>query len=307
MSIIDTNIYRSTLKCSSDLTGVYRFSDVFQILPSKLKNSDHTNYYIDIEYNASYINKNLLDNKKYDDLVLENIKKRAHLQLLSEIISLLSISTDEYYEICKDESDYAPYPQEIIESFSENPMDFPGDFSIRRDALRISRGPKYNDDNIAIHPKAEILFSKYFKLEPDDRDKYDASIFLYRMAQDVSVKSASLSVLSYISSVENLMDFDAIKTKFKPEQCDKCGQQAYKISRRFKEFMKKYSCIQGGDVESNKLLNKIYSMRSSITHTGGILNLDRDLTLFPQESFTQISEIKSYVCSALFNYLVQMP
>lgn len=290
-------IYRTTLKCSSDISGYYRYSDVFQIFSSERKESSHLEYFLDIEYNEKYINSSVFDDK--DILVpVEIIKERAHLQLLNEIVSLLCIAMDEKFKICGDKDDGNIYPQEIISKFSE----IEGQIMITECSFRLRRSMR-DDDFVRIAPNAENFFRKYFALSFGDRDRYNASSFLYKISQDASIISASLSVVSCVSAVENLMDFDAKLKNIRFEPCSECNQPRYKLSRRFKDFMKEYSYVDDSTLNTNKLMEEIYSLRSSITHSGNILMIDKYLTLAPFKKFVEIAEIQSYVRHALFKYL----
>ena len=55
----------------------------------------------------------------------------------------------------------------------------------------------------------------------------------------------------------------------------------------------------------NTLLNKFYSRRSSISHSGGILEIDRLLSKFSMKEHREFTEIESHVRIALFNYLLK--
>jgi hypothetical protein len=55
----------------------------------------------------------------------------------------------------------------------------------------------------------------------------------------------------------------------------------------------------------NSLLNKFYSRRSSISHSGGILEIDRLLSKFSMAEHSEFTEIETHVRIALFNYLLK--
>ncbi|GCE81760.1 hypothetical protein [Komagataeibacter oboediens] len=292
-----TKIYVTTLECSSDISGYYRYSDVFQIFSSKRKKSSPSEYFMDIEYNEKYINSSVFDDGNIM-VPMEIIKERAHLQLLKEIVSLLCIAMDEKFKICGGIDDGNIYPQEIISKFSE----IEDRIMIGECESRLRRSMRDNDF-VRIAPNAEMFFRKYFALSCSDRDRYNSSSFLYKISQDVSVISASLSVVSCVSAVENLMDFDAKLKNTHFEHCSECSQPRYRLSRRFKDFMMEYSYTSDLKLNENKLLTEIYSLRSSITHLGNILNIDKYLTLAPLNKFVEIAEIQSYIRHALFKYL----
>ncbi len=297
------NLYRSTLKSGSIMSGHYRYSDVFQITISKKESSIRDGKYLDIEYNQAYANAPLSAAAKdgTDDVFFENItQERAHLDFLKELISLLSIVTNQYYDLNFDgERNIRPSDQERIETFS----DTSSSLEIKKDPNRVVQRQNFTMSFVSIHPAADDFFKNYFKLNSEARARYDASIFLYQSMRKIFLTSASMAIIGLISAVENLVDFDSKKANENPRQCKECNQLIYSISKRFKEFMQKFSEF---DVEnSNSLLNKFYSRRSSISHAGGILEIDRLLSKFSMAEHREFTEIESHVRIALFNYLLK--
>lgn len=293
MNTIDSRFYRSKIKCSDRLSGFYKYSDIFQIY------GDNYNTFF-IEYNSKYVNNNaeylnsiIADNP----LSKNNIKNRVHLQLLKELVAILSLTTNEYFQIERDESQYLPENQENIPCFSE----IKEDRQIIKDKIFFEKTSKFNDESIKIHPEVDVFLEKYFGLNPEDREKYNSSLFLYKIGQDSLAISASISMLAYISSIENLMDFEVERNKTENEVCPACNQKKFRISARFKEFMGKFSFMK-----EKKILDKIYTNRSQITHAGALLSLDKDIILYADKKIQEIFDIQFYVRSALFNYMIDI-
>ena len=219
---------------------------------------------------------------------------------MKELISLLSIVTNQYYDLdFEKEISVRPPDQENIEKFS----DTSSSTEIRKDPYRVMQRQNFTNSFVSIHPFADDFFKNYFRLDAEARSRYDASIFLYQSMRKILLTSASMAIIGLISAIENLMEFESKKTNKNPGQCTECGQLIYSISKRFKEFMGKFSEF---DVDNpNALLNKFYSRRSSISHSGGILEIDRLFSKFSMKEHREFTEIESHVRIALFNYLLK--
>lgn len=297
----DRKIFKSLLKCTSGISGYYRHADVFQIYPSNVRDEKSPFYHAYLEYDSRYqANYKKAKNKSTYHPHLEQLETtRSHLNFLKEIIALLNISTNEHCELDFDSSNSLfPPPQEIIPNFS----DISDLFEIRCRPSKISQRMKCNDQFVEIHPNAGVFFGNYFKLNPRARNRYNASIFLYSNGEELLVKCASMAVVAYASSVENIIDFEKSRKREMVSICDKCGQKQHKISLGFREFLQLHS---NSDLDrGNSLFNKFYSTRSKIVHAGSILDFDRMQTIFPVKEYENLVEFSALVRISLFNYLV---
>jgi len=192
-----------------------------------------------------------------------------------------------------------PDTQERIFEFS----DVSSTHEIRRDPNRISQRQNFTMSFVSIHPEADAFFNNYFKLDDVARSKYNASIFLYQSMRKIFLTSASMAIVGLISAIENLMELERVRNKIIMSQCKECKSPIYKISARFKEFMLKYSEFEVDN--KNKLLNKFYSRRSEISHTGAILEIDQLISRFSMQEHREFTEIETHVRIALFNYLLK--
>ncbi|MCA8061265.1 hypothetical protein [Burkholderia sp. AU38729] len=297
------NLYKSTLKSGSIMNGHYRHSDAFQIIKSTKESSINNGKYLDIEYNQAYasVHSNRVTTNDPDKVFHENrMRERAHLDFIKELISLLSIVTNQYFDLDFDGTkNIRPSDQEEIEKFS----DTSSSPEIRKDPYRVAQKQNFTMSFVSIHPDADIFFKNYFKLNFEARSRYNASIFLYQSMRKIFLTSASMAIVGLISAIENLMDFESKKLDKKPAQCQQCSQPIFSISKRFKEFMLKFSEFDANN--PNSLLNKFYSKRSSISHLGGILEIDRLLSRFSMAEHREFTEIETHVRIALFNYLLK--
>lgn len=296
-------LYRSTLKSGSIMIGHYRYSDVFQIIESKKESSTPNRKYLDIEYNQAYGNapcRAPSTDGENDIYYANRMRELAHLDFLKELISLLSIATNQYYELdFEKELSIRPSDQEAIERFS----DISSSPEIRKDPHRVAQRQNFTVSFVSIHPAADEFFKNYFKLNAEARSRYNASIFLYQSMRKIFLTSASMAIIGLISAIENLMDFNGKKAGNGPVPCKECKQPVYSISKRFKEFMLEFSEFDVAD--PNSLLNKFYSRRSKISHAGRILEIDRLLSRFSMQEHREFTEIETHVRIALFNYLLK--
>lgn len=104
--------------------------------------------YIDIEYNNQYENKSG-----------KNLGERSHLILLKELVSLLSVTTNEQYEVYFDKDERYLLPeQEKIPSFS----DMSETLEIRKQKNIVFQRMRFCDQSVSIEKDADSYFKKYF-------------------------------------------------------------------------------------------------------------------------------------------------
>lgn len=282
------DLYTSTLTCSSMISGYYRYADIFQIFPSRKINENRDIQYIDIEYNNNYRNKD----KKLSGA-------RTHLIFLKELVSLLSIATNEKYEIYFNKEEYQFLPeQEKILSFS----DMSAECEISKWENKIYQPMRFGDQSVAIDSNSNCFFKKYFNLSVKNRNKYDSAMFLHEIAQDVFKASASMSFVTYISSIETLMELEKEILKHKIDICQLCKQKKYEIAVRFVEFVQKYS--PSSEEKYEELLKRFYTKRSKISHTGKIFEIDKIFTNFPVGEYNEIVSISKHNRVCLFNFIL---
>lgn len=292
-------IYKSLLKCTSVVSGFYKFSDVFQIYPYYGELHSEKHFYI--EYNFKYksiscdMKKKL---NKYSELQKNIFYNRFHLVFLKEIVNLLSIAMNERIELSFNSGeDFFPQEQNSIDEFS----DISRFLEINKSDFVIYKEQRYNDQFIKIQSDADIMFGNYFKMDVKSRDKIFASTSLYNKAEEIFVKFASMAVVAYASSIENLVDFDDKEKKIK---CSKCGQVEYRSTQKFRDFLYLYC---GNKNEYEKIIRKnFYSDRSRIVHSGFLLGIDVDQTVFDVCEYELIGKFSAIVRSSIFNYIVNM-
>ncbi len=91
----------------------------------------------------------------------------------------------------------------------------------------------------------------------------------------------SLSFFSFVSSIETLVNYefrnerveytcnDCKALSSSERNCKKCGSPIWGVSAKYREFLFKYV---SNDPNAKKMYNKIYDIRSKITHTEYLMN-----------------------------------
>ncbi|MCU4389891.1 hypothetical protein KTH73_04005 [Acinetobacter courvalinii] len=296
--ILSDIIYKTTIKTGSRICGYYKFKDVFQFLESDTP-SNLTNKFMDIEFNNKYCNPEIYLEKNTSDIAKLRRNKNSHINFLNEIVALITLSTNQPCNLIIDEHEIFPSNFMKSDTFTDNSTKF----EIRKVPNRISFRQNSTMSFIEIQDTAFSYFENYFKLDNNARKAYSTSIVLFNKMRQIMLISSSMSVVGFISCIENLIAFEDSKSKNKPEKCKTCNALLYSIAKKFKAFMEKYSEF---DTENtNKLLNEFYSRRSTITHTGNLFYMDRVLTDFPMLEYRkEFLEIESHVRIALYNYLL---
>lgn len=107
------------------------------------------------------------------------------------------------------------------------------------------------------------FFDSYFEMDESTRKVLDSAISSANAAMEFIHTRKKLALLSAFTAIETMVNFDT--KDFEPSKCDKCGQDVYKISARYRNFLLKYI----GDSPANKKkFNRYYKLRSTIVHTG---------------------------------------
>lgn len=292
--------YKSIIKSGPMNVGFYRFRDVFQIIPSKYR-EDGDGFgrgYYELEFSDAF---QVLGQSENSSLSEEAYARRAHLDHLKELVALIYISTNYFCELHYDRSlQILPSAQEVIDGFSSVENLLP----IRRVSGRVACRQNSNTSFLEIDSQADAYFGNYFKLDGAARERYNTSIFLYQAMRRIMSESTSMAIVGLISAVENIMDYESLRNNEIFEACSKCNVKSYSLTRRFREFMLRYSDVEPSNAK--KLLNSYYERRSKIAHAGVLLDMDVVLSEFSMRQHREIyNEIESLVRVALYNYLLR--
>lgn len=300
------SFHRSIIFSNIPLTGNYRFADVFQISRGNKtwplnKEDISSSSPITLEYNSQYYRHfNIINPEMKNEHLIKTQEKFRHIDFKKELFALLSLvgnadfySANNYY-LSNDElgSDY--FAPSFITQEEAKPI-------VLKDN-HIFEELIHNGLSIEFPESIDSFFSNYFQLNKLYLDKFRMSLMLFYNSNKIRKYSPSMSYVALISSIENLVDFEVKIANVKFDSCKLCSQPEYKVSRRFKDFMKKYCMNQ--EPAFNKYLNTVYSKRSDIAHLGKLLYSDYAETEYDIHGENQLNTLKKYVRIALYNWVI---
>lgn len=309
--------YRKLVLSYSPLKCGYRFEDRFQIIPldmtDKPKSPYIHHYPLFLEYTIDFES-----NEPQDLLALGTIRFNTEKEILNLLSCLTNhrffnydtsmvgwgvilpnksveeLSLMERDILNRQESNafmggyiYSRLKEDLmIERFTEN---------IPATIFKEAQMHEYYTDNPIDDYKHEIYFPNtldsalhfYYGLSPKTRMRVKSCIYLACDGIDVSIQKRTLSFLSYVSALEGLvnLEIDDDEIKFKcgsckavessPYTCPKCGKPIWGIKQKFVSFLSKFVA---GSEDSKKIYSKIYNLRSRMTHTSQLFDIDYELS-----------------------------
>ncbi len=246
-----TQVYESvTIYSTKPLKSIYRYKDSFQIFPSKKK----LNCFFPIILQFAF-------EKPTPYMRFSNNHSDPLTKYIIEKLHLLSLFTQFYFFDFKKR-------KKTIKKFSSQQ-------SPKTNSGKIKW---YQDKTLDDRNVSEIIFpkeiNKWFEVY-DDMDIEKKKIFrksLYLFYSGIELKSShpSQSFMSLVSAIETLINSEG----HSPNRCPECNQLKYKVSKIFKDFIRKYAYGNKKTISNDKFINKLYSKRSNITHNGNILVAD---------------------------------
>lgn len=299
------------------LKNNFKYEDKFQIYPLNIErapNIDVTDHFpIIIEY--WYETDDAIKISVFDDLEIDNIVSLTTVQTnkLIEITSLLSSITNfqfffyrwpETFWSIPLTNDAKEHIKEISSIWSASLYYYPEidkDLKIEgfteTDFTAVTLVPhkKYYYDNpieskektIDFPDTIHFILEKYFALI--DVEVSIASSCIYQICNGLELfsKMKSLSFFSFVSSIETLVNYefrneliefdcpDCKSLKESSRVCKRCGAPIWGVSAKYREFLFKYVA---NTPDAKKMYNKIYNIRSKITHTEYLMSGDRFLS-----------------------------
>lgn len=291
---MDRIFYKAIIFCSNPLTGYYRFEDKFQIYPllsANVPKHDKIKMYpVVIEYHVEKDVQMEVPNEFKE--VHDYLAKQTYTQNYQrQIRNLLSAVTNYWFyfppaelrwfvefpngelteEINKQKSKVGItsfwYPEMNEERFITNFTDtglpkiefvkHPDCFlHIDIDGVDEVKFPEHTD--AAIH--------NFFALDEEARETVNSAASLISNGVELRTKMKSISFISFVSSIETMVNYEFKGVPV--ENCKECGQPRYKVVRKFKDYLSKYA---SNSAAAKKDVDKIYSLRSTIAHTGFLL------------------------------------
>ncbi|KIA95623.1 MULTISPECIES: hypothetical protein [unclassified Flavobacterium] len=314
----------------------------------KSKNANHFPLIIEYQYNEENVKEIKAFDGKEDESVNEMISKTSHqTNRLIEITNLLSTISNFRFFFYRNVvmSWTIPIPEENNAENREEINNYSSNWSaqlyyyknIVKD-LQITAFSTPEFKQIELIPridyywyepmygnKKEVDFpnnidrvmEKYFALSADEKKICNSSLHQFSNGLDLFKTMKSLSFFSFVSCIETLVNYefrndkvefqcnDCKSIKSSSHTCNKCGKPIWGISAKFREFLFKYVA---SSIDAKKLYNKIYTIRSQITHTGFLLSgdnfLDWDFTDKTEALSTKHAEAMQLCRRSVSNWLI---
>lgn len=302
---------RNIIFTKTPLKGKFKYEDLFQIYSLNLENApnslvtDHFPMIIEFWYDSD----SLPVVAEFDSANVNSwiAKTTAQTNRLIELTNLLSsISNFQFFFYRKPETYWSvPIPEvkteeinNISSSWSASLYYYPkigAELKIEEftepDFEEITLVPqkKYycfnpiesKDKNIDFPDSINAILAKYFEIEDDKRKVALSAIYQICNGLELFHRMKSLSFFSFVSSIETLVNYefrnekveytcnDCKALKSSERNCKKCGSPIWGVSAKYREFLFKYV---SNDPNAKKIYNKIYDIRSKITHTEYLMN-----------------------------------
>jgi hypothetical protein len=230
---------------------------------------------------------------KYDDSTDEFISMGRKREKAHEIQLLLSVflnthitnknlrKSTEYLTL--DEEDWTPQSEEL------------------KSMTKINTQKYYHEapspyTPVQIPEMFDFMFDKFYSLELASQEQFLRAAYWYQHSGEVIDISRSASYLALVNAIETLAADESKLTV-----CEVCENKAG-ATKQVREFLEKYL----PNIESSKI-NKIYGLRSSLTHGKRILETDtgkfNDFTPFNSEENSNYHQTSYITRIALINWL----
>lgn len=301
------NFHRTIIFSNIPLSGYYRFKNIFQIRKgeSNWPTSNQGLFQkkpIVLEYDSNYYRHfSSLYQKSPNPKTKEIEEPFRHFDFKKELFALLTLTGNaNFFENRKYNLSNKVLGEDY---FIGNFIDYNLGQTINIENRNFREKYNHSNQQLSFPTNIDLFFSKYFSLQGSYLSRFRMSLMLYYNSIDIRTYSPSMSFVALISAIENLVDFEGKINEFKIEKCSSCGQDKYKVSRRFKDFMIKY--CENDSKKFKGYLTKIYSQRSDIAHLGELLYNDYANTEYDFNGEDKVNTLKLFVRIALFNWIIK--
>lgn len=312
--------FRSIIFSKTPLTGHFRFEDEFQIYPCDFENapkSEHADdipliieFWIDEDENPEVPE----DLKSIKSIISPTTNQTNKLNRFTRLLS--AITNHRLQNLSETELKWGiPLPDEFAKDKEKlkntssslimglyyyptigNDMKIDGFTEKKHPTVKLIPHNQYYQCDPVDSKDKEISFPntiykslfKYFSLDFKSRKIIDTICHLICNGIDIKSKMKSMSFLSFVSSIETLVNFefkdkkdgiefechDCQTLKTSLISCHKCGRPIWGVKAKFKVFLKTYVAYSESSLTK---FNKIYNLRSNIVHNGMLLLGDEEI------------------------------
>lgn len=339
---------RNIIFTKTPLNGKFKYSDIFQIYPLNLENApnskvtDHFPMIIEFWYDTESLpSVSEFDSEGVNKMIAQTT---AQTNKLIEITNLLSsISNYQFFFYRKPETFWSvPISEENTEDINKTSSTWSASlyyYPSIGDELKIDgftdvdykevdlitqrkyywNNPVESKDKFIDFPDTinEIL-TKYFEIKGNKKKVVLSSIFQICNGLELFHRMKSLSFFSFVSGIETLVNYefrnekveyecnDCKSLKSSDRKCKKCGSPIRGVTAKYREFLFKYV---SDDPNAKKMYDKIYTIRSKITHTDYLMNgenfLSWDFNDKTEEISTKHLEAMQLARRSLINWILK--
>lgn len=282
-----TETFRSFIMLTNaNVTGKYIYRDVFQILPApdhfpRAPYADaHHPCLLEVKYKFAPDSSKIMPDQT---VVPDWIQRKEHeKQIIHEITILFDVFSFSKFVYTQDNHSWTIH---IDDNLATEPEWRELSYSIRDHQYEISEftkspasqieeintekfynfGAGYIDLDFSIPDLFSAILDAYYSLDQDSKNAFLRSATLFNNAIKIKPISPSISFACFVSSIESLVAH--IYKGVKIEKCKECSAPRYAVTRKFTEFLTKYS---SDSAELIKFYKKSYDQRSNILHAGAL-------------------------------------
>lgn len=271
---------------NAKVTGKYKYKDVFQLLPAPNHfphapcTEAHHPCLLEIKYDFTPDSSKRMDDQTEFP---EWLQRRNHEEkLIHEITSLFGIfSLSKFITIQNSHSWTIPTTDDFAIESEWRQLSY----CVKEHQQRISEfthfkapqineinttdlykfGLKFLGSNFSIPDLFGKILDAYYNLDQNEKNAILRSATLFNNAIRIKPISRSISFACFVSSIESLIDHTHKEIKI--EKCRECNAPRYAVTKKFTEFLEKYS---SDTAELIKFYKKVYGKRSEILHAGAL-------------------------------------
>lgn len=270
--------------------GYFKYKDQFLVYPASIEVEEYVNHKpAVIEFYTEKAKPEFFDDPKLPKNIKYPVPESAaqaqlNHQTYVDLLRLLSLLTNySHFSYGSYQAWFTPidlekpgsfspakWGQESVPTIDEENLDPESEY----DEIERKESINYYGDNLferistkVIYPDLmEQLLEKYFDLSEQEKNVLNTSIILFTQGLDLATSKPSLSIVAFISAIENLITYDY---RDEPEDTCKCGDIRYGVTRKFKDYVREFIRAES-KTKLNRYVDDIYNFRSTIVHAGGL-------------------------------------
>lgn len=320
-----TETFRSFIMLTNaNVTGKYKYKDNFQILPAPNHFprapylEAHHPCLLEVKYNFTPdSSKTMLDQtevpdwiqrKDYEKKIIHEIRCLFDVFSFSKFVSTQdnhswTIRTDGNLAIEPEWRQLSYFVREHPHEISEFTTSLAPQIDEINTAKFYNLGGRYAGSDFAVPDILSDILDAYYSLDQDNKNAFLRSATLFNNAIRIKPISPSISFACFVSSIESLVDH--FHKGVKIEKCKECSAPRYATTRKFTDFLTKYSSDSD---ELTRFYKKAYGQRSKILHAGALFlgeHIPADWAESDWEAYHMNSGIERICRIAFTNWILE--